>query len=255
MLAKRIIPCLDCTLADGKPQVVKGTKFKRLKYAGVPWELARRYYEEGADEIVFLDISASYAGRKTMAEVVKKTTESVFVPVCVGGGIKSIEDFRRLLRAGADKCAINTAAILNPALISKAAKIFGSNCVVVSIDAKKFGGRYECMIYGGRKRTGIDAVEWAKKACGLGAGEILLTSVDADGTRKGYDMELLKRVCSAVDVPVIASGGAGSPEDMLEVLQKTEAGAVLAAGIFHYGKYSISNVKNYLAKKGVDVRL
>ena len=193
MLAKRIIPCLDCTLVGGKPQVVKGTKFKRLKYAGVPWELAQRYYEEGADEIVFLDISASYAGRKTMAEVVRKTTESVFVPVCVGGGIKSVGDFRTLLKAGADKCAINTTAIQNPSLIKQASKIFGSNCVVVSIDAKKFGGRYECMIYGGRKRTGMDAVEWAKKACELGAGEILLTSVDADGTRNGYDVGLLRR--------------------------------------------------------------
>ncbi len=255
MLAKRIIPCLDCTFVRGKPQVVKGTQFRRLKYAGVPWKLAEQYYADGADEIVLLDISASIEGRKTMADVVRRTTENVFVPVCIGGGIRSVGDFRRMLNAGADKCAINTSAISDPALIRKASKIFGSNCVVVSIDAKKFGQRYECMIYGGRKRTGLDAIEWARKAAELGAGEILLTSVDADGTRAGYDLELLRKVCDAVDVPVIASGGCGSPQDMLAALKQTDASAVLAAGIFHYKKYSIRQVKRYLAKNGVEVRL
>jgi cyclase len=255
MLAKRIIPCLDCTLMRGKPQVVKGTKFKQLKYAGVPWELARRYYEEGADELVFLDISASKQGRKTMLDVVRKTTENVFIPVCVGGGISSVDDFRRMLNAGADKCAINTAAVINPALIREAANVFGSNCVVVSIDAKRTGDKYEVLIYGGTRRTGMDAVEWAKRAAYLGAGEILLTSMDADGTKEGYDLELLRQVCASVSVPVIASGGAGSPQDMLNVLQKTDASAVLAASIFHYGKYSVKQVKKYLEKRGVDVRL
>lgn len=255
MLVKRVIPCLDCTLVRGKPQVVKGTRFRRLKYAGVPWKLAEQYYADGADELVLLDISASNEGRKTMADVVRRATENVFVPVCIGGGMHSVGDFRRMLAAGADKCAINTSAIRNPELIRKASKIFGSNCVVVSIDAKKFGQRYECMIYGGRKRTGLDAIEWAKKATELGAGEILLTSVDADGTRAGYDLELLQKVCNAVDVPVIASGGCGSPQDMLAVLTKTNVSAALAAGIFHYKKYSIQQVKKYLAKNGVEVRL
>lgn len=255
MLAKRVIPCLDCTLIGGKPVVVKGTKFRKLRYAGVPWALAKRYYMEGADEIVFLDISASVEERTTMAEVVKRTTENVFIPVCVGGGISSVEGFERMLKAGADKCAVNTAALKRPGLIREAARVFGSNCVVVSIDAKRNGNAYDCMAYGGRKPTGLDAVQWAKKAEELGAGEILLTSVDADGTKAGYDLDLLQRVCDAVNVPVIASGGAGSPKDMLAALKKTDASAVLAASIFHYGKYSIKQAKKFLYENKVDVRL
>lgn len=255
MLARRIIPCLDCDLAVKGGRVVKGVNFRRIKYAGVPWELASRYSEEGADEIMLLDITASCDRRETMTEVVRKTAENVFVPLCVGGGVRRVEDFEKLLRAGADKCSLNTAAVLNPELIDKAAEIFGSQSVVVAIDAKRRGGRFEYFIYGGRKATGMNALEWAQEAERRGAGEILLTSMDRDGTCKGFDIELMKLVCGQVSIPVIASGGCGNPKQMLELFSETDADAALAASIFHYGRYSISQTKRYLKRRGVEVRL
>ncbi|MEM3555999.1 MAG: imidazole glycerol phosphate synthase subunit HisF [Candidatus Micrarchaeia archaeon] len=258
MLTRRIIPCLDCDLAVPKGRVVKGVKFKEIEYAGVPWELARKYSLEGADEIVLLDITASWERRASMVEVVKRTAKEVFIPLTVGGGVRSIEDFRTLLRAGADKCSINTAALENPELIDKASKIFGSQCVVVAIDAKrrfsKRKGWYECVAYGGRKFTGVDAVRWAEEVERRGAGEILLTSIDRDGTNKGYDIELIQQVSRSVSIPVIASGGCGNPAQIYELFNKTQASAALAASIFHFNRYSIQEVKNYLKSKGVEVR-
>jgi len=251
MLAKRIIPCLD--VAGGR--VVKGINFLNLKDAGDPVEQAYIYFSEGADEIVFLDITASVEKRKTILEVAKNTAERIFIPFTVGGGIKNLEDIRLLLKYGADKVSINTSAVENPSLVKEAAEEFGSQCIVVAIDAKKEGTSWQVYIYGGRKPTGLDAVEWAKKVADLGAGEILLTSIDKDGTKDGYDLELTEKISSSVDIPVIASGGAGTPRHFYEVFKNTQASAALAASIFHYGEYSIKDVKRYLKEKGIEVRL
>ncbi len=255
MLAKRIIPCFD--VADGR--VVKGVRFLDLRDAGDPVELARLYDAEGADELVFLDIRASPDDRRTAVEMVERIADQVFIPFTVGGGIGSVEDMRRMLEAGADKVAINTAAVRNPQLIAEGAHRFGSQCIVVAIDAKRVApDRWEVFIYGGREGgqpTGLDAVEWAVRAADLGAGELLVTGMDADGTREGYDIALTRAISEAVTVPVIASGGAGSPEHMWRAIVEGKADAVLAASIFHYGHYSIRQVKEYLAERGVPVRL
>lgn len=252
MLTKRIIPCLDVT--GGR--VVKGVKFKQLRDAGDPAELARLYDEQGADEIVFLDIGASPEGREATFEVVERTAEQLFIPLTVGGGIRNLNDISRMLRSGADKVGINTAAVENPELVRESAEKFGSQCIVIAIDAKRVGkGRWEVITYGGRKPTGVDALQWAKKIEFLGAGEILLTSVDTDGTRAGYDIELTKTIAEAVNIPVIASGGAGNPQHIYEVLTATKADAALAAGIFHYGIYTVGDIKKYLAERGLPVRL
>ncbi|MBP7791917.1 MAG: imidazole glycerol phosphate synthase subunit HisF [Candidatus Goldbacteria bacterium] len=251
MLAKRIIPCLDVN----KGRVVKGIKFLNLRDAGNPVEAAYRYNKNGADELVFLDITASHEKRKTIVNVVRKTAEKVFIPLTVGGGIRDVKDMAELLFNGADKVSINTAAVYNPSLIEKGAKKFGSQCIVLAVDAKRAGkSKWEVYTHGGRTPTGIDVISWVKKAVRLGAGEILLTSMDADGTKQGYDIELNRTVSDAVRVPVIASGGAGSPEHMLKVLRDGKADAVLAASIFHYKEYSIKSVKEYLAKHGIPVR-
>jgi len=274
MLCKRIIPCLDCDLAVPRGRVVKGIEFKQIRYAGEPWKLAKKYYDEGADEIVFLDITASHERRETMVNVIEETAKHVFVPLTVGGGIKSLEDARKVFNVGADKVSINTAAIQNPNLINQIAKYFGSQACVVAIDAKRRYVKspnnvkdkiviktpegycwFECSIYGGRKFTGIDAIKWAMEVEERGAGEILLTSMDRDGTVKGYDIPLTKEVSRRVKIPVIASGGCGNPEHIYEVFTQTEATAALAASIFHYEKYTIKQVKEYLAKKNVSVRL
>jgi cyclase len=254
MLTRRIIPCLDVKAG----RVVKGTSFIQLRDAGDPVELASFYYQEGADELVFLDITATPEGRDTLVDVVERISEQVFIPLTVGGGLRSISDMRRMLTAGADKVAINTAAVLNPALISQGATKFGSQCIVVAIDAKRHSTNspwWEVFIYSGQKPTGIDALDWARQAVELGAGEILLTSMDADGHRAGYDIELTCAVSEAVGVPVIASGGAGTLEDLYQALVLGKADAVLAASIFHYGTYSIRATKEYLAKQGIPVRL
>ncbi len=255
MLTKRIIPCLDCDLSVPEGRVVKGIKFKRVKYAGEPAELAEKYYKEGADEIVFLDITASYERRETMLKVIEKTAERVFVPLTVGGGIRNTEDMRKILNSGADKIAINTAAIKNPGLISEGAERFGSQCIVVAIDAKKKDNSWTCYTYGGRKPAGIDAVKWAKKVEKLGAGEILLTSMDRDGTKLGFDLELTKKISEFVNIPVIASGGVGRLEHFYEAFTDGNADAALAASIFHFREYSISDVKKFLKKKGIPVNL
>jgi len=252
VLTKRIIPCLD--VKDGR--VVKGIKFKQLRDAGDPAELASLYDEQGADEIVFLDISASVEGRETMYEVVERTAQRIHIPLTVGGGIRTLDNINRMLRSGADKVAINTAAVENPKLVEDSSKKFGSQCVVIAIDAKRVGkGKWEVYTYGGRKSTGLDALKWAKQVESLGAGEILLTSVDADGTRAGYDIELTRTIADAVNIPVIASGGAGNPQHIYEVLTATKADAALAAGIFHYGVYTVGDVKRYLAERDIPVRL
>ena len=250
MVSKRIIPCLD--VKDGR--VVKGVRFVNLRDAGDPVEAAGRYGEEGADEITFLDITASHEKRKTMIDVVERTAGEVFVPLTVGGGIRTVEDVRALLLAGADKVAVNTAAVANPGFVREAADRFGSQCVVVAIDARRNGGGWEVFTHGGRKPAGMDALEWARRTEELGAGEILLTSMDRDGTEAGYDLELTAAVSSAVGIPVIASGGAGSLEHLLEAVETGRADAVLCASIFHYGKYSIGEAKEFLSKKGVTVR-
>jgi cyclase len=251
-LAKRIIPCLD--VKDGR--VVKGVRFVQLRDAGDPVETARAYSREGADEVVFLDITASIEKRKTIMEVAKRTAEVVFIPFTVGGGIREIEDIRLLLKSGADKVSLNTAAVENPGVVKEAAEKFGSQCVVVAIDGKRTDeGKWEVYTYGGTRPTGKDAVEWAKEVEDLGAGEILLTSMDADGTKAGYDLPLTRAISEAVSIPVIASGGAGSPEHMYEALTEGKADAALAASIFHYGEYSIREVKEYLKERGVPVRL
>lgn len=252
MLAKRIIPCLD--VKDGR--VVKGVNFVNLRDAGDPVELAAIYDREGADELVFLDISASVEGRSTMVEVVRQTAGEITIPFTVGGGISSVEDMTRLLRAGADKTGINTAAIKNPGLISEGARRFGSQCIVVAIDAKFNAewGEWEVYIHGGRTPTGIKALEWARKAEVLGAGELLLTSMDADGTKDGFDLALTKAVSDAVRIPVIASGGAGKKEHFTDVFRLAQADAGLAATIFHYKELSIEEVKQELREKGVEVR-
>ncbi|HEY5769375.1 MAG TPA: imidazole glycerol phosphate synthase subunit HisF [Terrimicrobium sp.] len=252
MLAKRIIPCLDVTAG----RVVKGTKFLDLRDAGDPVECAKLYDGQGADELVFLDITASSDDRATMVDVVARTAEQCFMPLTVGGGIRAVEDFRAMLLAGADKVSVNTAAIRSPMLVSDAAENFGSQCVVVAIDAKRdLPGKWRVYTHGGRNPTELDAVAWAREVARLGAGEILLTSMDADGTCGGYDIELTAAVSAAVDVPVIASGGAGELEHLAEVLARGHADAVLAASIFHFGTYSIAQAKQFLAQRGIPVRL
>lgn len=251
MLAKRIIPCLD--VKDGR--VVKGVRFVNLRDAGDPVSNASYYEKEGADELVFLDITASYEDRDTMLEVVRRTAEKVFMPLTVGGGIRNIADIRKLLKAGADKVSINTAAVKNPRLISESAGRFGEQCIVVAIDAKRKGKGWEVYTHGGRTPTGKDAVKWAKEAQKRGAGEILLTSMDCDGTKKGYDLELTRIVSDAVGIPVIASGGAGTLKHLYEALTKGKADAALAASIFHFKEFTIKEAKEYLRKKGVAVRI
>jgi len=261
MLKKRIIPCLDCDLSVPGGRVVKGVKFKEIRYAGDPVERAEFYYNEGADEITFLDITASHERREAMWDVLKRTTERVFVPVTLGGGIRTVTDMERALRAGADKTSINTAAIKNPKLISEGSRKFGHQCIVVAIDAKrrdvtpKEGPGWNVWIYGGREDTGIDALGWAKEAERLGAGEILLTSMDTDGVKTGYDLELTRAISEAVSIPVIASGGAGEPAHLAAALKEGKADAALAASIFHFGEYSIKDVKEYLSKEGIPMRL
>jgi len=239
-------------------RVVKGTSFTKLRDAGDPVELAAFYYQEGADELVFLDIGATPEGRETMVDIVERVSEQVFIPLSVGGGLRSTQDMRSMLEAGADKVSINTAAVQNPDLITEGAKKFGSQCIIVAIDARRSSTngslKWEICTHGGRKPTGIDAIEWAVKAVALGAGELLLTSWDADGHQTGYDLELTSRVSEAVTVPVIASGGAGELEHLYEALVKGKADAVLAASIFHYRTYSINQAKDYLAQKGIAVR-
>lgn len=253
MLTKRIIPCLDVN----KGRVVKGINFVNLRDAGDPVEAAVRYNKAGADEIVFLDITASHEKRKTIYDVVRRTAEQVFIPLTVGGGIRTVEDMRLILNSGADKTSVNTAAVLNPKLIKQGAAKFGSQCIVLAVDAKSKvkGKKWEVYTHGGRKNTGIDVISWIKEAVRLGAGEILLTSMDCDGTKCGYDLELTRAVSEAVEVPVIASGGAGGPSHMLHVLKEGKADAVLAASIFHYKEYSVKKVKEYLRDNGVPVRL
>ena len=249
-LAVRVIPCLD---VDGG-RVVKGINFQQLRDAGDPVELAQVYDAEGADELTFLDISASHEGRATTMEIVSRTAEQVFIPLTVGGGVRSVEDVDRLLRAGADKVSLNTAALARPELIREAAERFGSQCIVVAIDARKEGERWGVYTHGGRNTAGRDAVEWARDAVALGAGEILLTSMDRDGTKDGYDLELTRAVSEAVTVPVIASGGAGTLEHFREALVEGRADAALAASLFHFGIHTIAETKRYLADRGVEVR-
>jgi cyclase len=251
MHCKRIIPCLDVD----KGRVVKGINFVELRDAGDPVELGAIYDEEGADELIFLDITASHEGRDLVFEMASRVAEKVFIPFTVGGGIRCEEDIRRMLATGADKVSLNTAAVKDPELVSRAAGKFGSQCVVVAIDAKKKGrGSWEVYVHGGRNPTGMDAVEWARRVEGLGAGEILLTSMDRDGTKNGYDLELTSAVSSAVNLPVIASGGAGNLEHLVEVILESDADAVLAASIFHYGEYSIREAKEFLGNSGIPVR-
>lgn len=253
MLAKRIIPCLD--VKDGR--VVKGINFLGLRDAGDPVEVASRYNDEGADEVTFLDITASHENRGTMIHVVEKTAEQVFMPLTVGGGIRTLDDIRSLLSAGADKVSINTAAIEDPNFVKIASDRFGSQCIVVAIDAKRRNSKegWEVFTYGGRKPTDIDALEWAKKVEELGAGEILLTSMDCDGTKNGYDIEITRRISELVNIPVIASGGAGNLEHLYEAFHDGKADAVLAASIFHYREYTVNQAKSYLRDKNIPVRI
>ena len=250
MLAKRIIPCLD--VKNGR--VVKGVNFQNLREAGDPAEVADRYSREGADELVFLDITATVEDRPTILEVVKKTAEKVFIPLTVGGGIKSVEDVRLLLSSGADKVSVNTSAVTNPALISEISSEFGAQCLIVAIDAKKSGDSWDVYVNSGTKAAGLKAVEWAERVEELGAGEILLTSMDRDGTKDGYDVELTRNVAEAVNIPVIASGGAGGLEHLYEVLSAGKADAILAASIFHYGEVTIGEAKHFLSSRGISVR-
>ncbi|MFQ6085396.1 MAG: imidazole glycerol phosphate synthase subunit HisF [Candidatus Bathyarchaeia archaeon] len=269
MLAKRIIPCLDMKAG----RVVKGIGFKRLRDAGDPVELASRYSDQGADELVFLDITASHERRDTLIDVVKRTAEVLFIPFTVGGGIRKLEDIRKILCSGADKIAINTAAVLDPSIIRRSARVFGSQCIVSSIDVKRvyLGARdrapgknvletprgrcwWDVYIYGGRKPVGMDALGWAEKVVELGAGEIMASSLDFDGTKEGYDTVFLRELSNRVGVPIIASSGAGHPQHMLEALTTGKADAVLAASIFHYGEYTVREVKDFLAKHGIPVR-
>lgn len=265
-LAKRIIPCLD--VDSGR--VVKGVHFADVKDAGDPVELAKKYTDQGADELVFLDITASQQGRDTMKNVVKKVASVIDIPFTVGGGIKKLEDARDILLSGADKVSINTAAVKSPELVTRIMEIFGRQCVVVAIDAKRIYGNtegktvfkdkkgrhwFEVMIYGGKQGTGLDAVKWAEEVESKGAGEILLTSIDADGTENGYDIELTKAICKAVGIPVIASGGCGSAKHMLDVFERADVDAALAASIFHYEKSTVDKVKKYLKKGGIKIRI
>jgi cyclase len=270
MLAKRIIPCLDCDLGVPQGRVVKGIEFKQIRYAGVPWELATRYYQEGADEIVFLDITASHERRETMTEVIKRTSKEVFVPLAIGGGISSLDDARSVFNAGADKITVNTSALRRPELITEISEAYGNQAVVVAIDAKRRyqqdEGRqvvntaegpcwFECSYYGGRRFTGVDALDWARKAYELGAGEILLTSMDRDGTYDGFDLELTNAVSGMLPIPVIASGGCANAEHMYQAFSRTSASAALAASIFHFRLWTIGDCKRYLSERGVLVRI
>jgi len=255
-LAKRIIPCMDVDAG----RVVKGVQFVDIRDAGDPVEIARRYDEEGADELTFLDITASSDQRETMVHVVEEVAGEVFIPLTVGGGIREVADIQRMLYAGADKVGINTAAVFNPEFVKQAADRFGSQCIVVAIDAKRVStegecSRWEIFTHGGRKPTGIDAVEWAQRMVAFGAGEILLTSMDRDGTRDGFDLELTRTICEAVAVPVIASGGVGTLEHLAEGVIEGKADAVLAASIFHFAEYTIGEAKQHMADRGIEVRL
>jgi cyclase len=269
-LTKRIIPCIDVDLDDdGNPAVYTGVNFEDLQYTGDPVEMAKRYNEAGADEFVFLDITASAAGRATMLDTVSRVADEVFIPLTVGGGIRTREDVKETLRAGADKVSINTAALENPEVIDEGARAFGSQCIVISVDARRrfdeAGEHYvavdgescwfECTVKGGREGTGVDVVEWAREAAARGAGELFVNSIDADGTKEGYDIPLTKAVCDSVSTPVIASSGCGGPEDMYEVFTEAGADAGLAASIFHFGEYSIEETKAYLDERGVPIRL
>jgi cyclase len=270
MLTKRIIPCIDVDLdEDGDPAVYTGVNFQDLQYTGDPVEMAKRYNEAGADEFVFLDITASAEGRATMLDTVSQVADEVFIPLTVGGGIRTREDIKETLRAGADKVSINTAALQNPSLVEEGARAFGSQCIVISVDARRrfdedgefyaeVDGEscwFECTVKGGREGTGVDVVEWAREAADRGAGELFVNSIDADGTKDGYDIPLTKAVCDNVSTPVIASSGCGGPEDMYEVFTEAGADAGLAASIFHFGEYSIQDVKEYLDARDVPVRL
>jgi imidazole glycerol-phosphate synthase subunit HisF len=253
MLAKRIIPCLDVD----RGRVVKGISFVNLVDAGDPVEQGERYDREGADELVFLDITASSDRREIVVDMVRRVADRVFIPFTVGGGIRTVEDIRAILKAGADKISVNTAAVQNPELIRQGAETFGAQCIVVAIDAKRRTGKelsWEVYLHGGRTKTGIDAIEWAQQAAGLGAGEILLTSMDCDGQKDGYDIELTRTIAEAVNIPVIASGGVGSLEHLYQGLTTGKASAALAASIFHFGKYTISEAKQYLQERGILVR-
>lgn len=257
MLAKRIIPCLDVT--DGR--VVKGVNFLELRDAGDPVEIARRYDEQGADELTFLDITASSDNRGLILHIIEEVASQVFIPLTVGGGVREVEDVRRLLNAGADKVSINTSAVLNPQLVADASGRFGSQCIVVAIDAKEVGldasgnPRWEVFTHGGRKPTGIDAVEWARKMVGFGAGELLVTSMDRDGTKIGFNLGLNKAISDAVDVPIIASGGVGNLQHLVDGVKLGGADAVLAASIFHYGEFTVRQAKEYMRDHGIEVRL
>jgi cyclase len=255
-LAKRIIPCLDCE--NGR--VVKGVKFLDIRDAGDPVEISKRYCDAGADEITFLDITASHEGRETTVDTVRAIASQVFIPLTVGGGIRTIEDIRTMLNAGADKVSINTAAVTNPEFVRQAAQRFGSQCIVVAIDAKKVSGlgeidRWEIFTHGGRNATGIDVIEWAVRMVKYGAGEILLTSMDRDGTKIGFDLALNKAVSQAVQVPIIASGGVGNLQHLVDGVLEGEADAVLAASIFHFGEFGVTEAKEYMASQGIEVRL
>ncbi|MCE9549621.1 MAG: imidazole glycerol phosphate synthase subunit HisF [Betaproteobacteria bacterium] len=252
MLAKRIIPCLDVTAG----RVVKGVNFVELRDAGDPVEIARRYDEQGADELTFLDITASSDDRGILFRIIEQVAEQVFIPLTVGGGVRQVEDVRNLLNAGADKVSINTSAVLNPQLVADAAGRYGSQCIVVAIDAKQVQpGRWEVFTHGGRQATGLDVVEWAKKLQALGAGEILLTSMDRDGSKIGYDLQLTRAVTDALEIPLIASGGAGTLQHLVDGVKLGGADAVLAASIFHYGEFTIQQAKQYMAQQGIEVRL
>ena len=252
MLAKRIIPCLDVNAG----RVVKGVNFVELRDAGDPVEIARRYDEQGADEITFLDITASSDDRETIFHIVEQVAEQVFIPLTVGGGVRAVEDVRRLLNAGADKVSMNTAAVNNPQLIFDAADKVGSQCIVVAIDAKQTGPeKWEVFTHGGRNNVGLDVIEWAKQIAALGAGEILLTSMDRDGAKNGFDLELTRRVSEAVSIPVIASGGVGNLQHLVDGVKQGKADAVLAASIFHYGEYTVQQAKEFMRAQGVEVRL
>ena len=250
-LAKRIIPCLDVT--DGR--VVKGVNFIGLRDAGDPIEIARRYDDQGADELTFLDITASSDNRDLILHIIEEVAAQVFIPLTVGGGVRKVEDVRRLLNAGADKVSINTSAVVNPELVRDAADRYGSQCIVVAIDVKRVENRWEVFTHGGRKATGLDAIAWAKKMQALGAGEILLTSMDRDGTRNGFDLALISTISDTVDVPVIASGGVGDLQHLVDGIVEGHADAVLAASIFHYGEYTVRQAKEYMAQHGIEVRL
>ena len=250
-LAKRIIPCLDVD----RGRVVKGVKFVGLRDAGDPVEIARRYNEQGADELTFLDITASSDERDLILPIVESVAAQVFIPLTVGGGVREVQDVRRLLNAGADKVSINTAAVQRPQLVADAASRYGSQCIVVAIDARRAGAGWEVFTHGGRRATGLDAVEWARKMQGLGAGEILLTSMDRDGTRVGFDLDLTRAVADAVDIPVIASGGVGALEHLADGVLQGRADAVLAASIFHFGEFTVAQAKEFMARRGIEMRI